>query len=503
MAEARNGTNASQKAASTVRKALWTPQVGPQVNAITADWCPILFYGGGKYSGKTDFLLGDYLQDLARYREHWQGIVFRRALTEFTEMKLRSLELFPKIGGEWHEQKSEWRFPTFGKKEHGEWLIPILRFKYLENLRDIRLYEGHSYPWIAVDELGDWEDKDTFFRLYTCNRYGRYPIPNKRFRATGNPGGSGHVWISEYFVDPAPLGSVPLWDDELKCYRMFILGTYRDNIIGLKNDPGYPDRLNRAGSPELVRALREGDFSIVAGAFFPEFSRKNICDPFTIPTHWTRIMGMDYGGCGDGDPFAIGWYAVSDGTVPDIPKGALVCYREWYGAGLPYQTVEDISKGIHEREAKDEKILRRVGGGDINRRSGVKSGPSIYEAFSQRNIYFEKADQNRADGWQQLRMRIKGDSSGPQLIWFATCPESIKLIKALQRDISDRNDASQSHDHIGELNRYVSMSRPYVSSQPGNLTPEIVTARAESYAKQTPTLSDLWDIADREYRDDG
>lgn len=481
---AANGGSPSQEKSEV--GALWTPQPGPQANAIAADWCPCIFYGGGKFSGKSDFILGDYLQDLETYREHWQGILFRRALTEFTELKLRANELFPKIGGRWQEQKSQWIFPDFGTKDQ----CATLRFRYLERLRDISLYEGHSYPWVGIDELGDWEDPKAFFRLFTINRYGRHPIPNKRIRATGNPGGRGHLWIKKYFVDPAPLGSKVLYDQELKSQYMFILGTYRDNVIGIQNDPEVPNRMNRAGSAALVKALKDGDFSVVAGQFF-DFDQRHIVPPFPIPQHWTRFMSMDWGSCGEGDPFSIGWWAVSDGYVdpsgqtPYLKRGTLVRYREWYGKGLHRVTIKEVADGIKQREAGDPPIKLRKAGGDIKKKLEA-SGPSIFEMFSDEGIHFVRADMSRESGWLKVRAYLKcNEDDVPGLLVFSTCTNTCEIIPACQHSSVDPNDIEESNDDLPDEFRYGCMSRPWTTEAP----PEDKTLQERF---KEPSIDELW-----------
>jgi hypothetical protein len=491
--------------------AIWTPQPGPQANAIAADWCPCIFYGGGKYSGKSDFLLGDYLTDLETYREHWQGIIFRRALTEFTELKLRASELFPKAGGVWQEQKGQWIFPDFGTKD----MVPTLRFRYLKNLKEISLYEGHSYPWIGVDELGDWEDEKAFFRLFTFNRYGRHPIPNKRIRATGNPGGRGHQWIKKYFVDPAPLGSKLLYDTELKSNYMFILGTYRDNQIGMANDPGYADKMNRAGSKALVKALKNGDFSVVAGAFF-KFDQRHIIKPFKIPSHWNRYMSMDWGACGPGDPFSIGWWAVSDGTdengtIPYFKRGTKIRYREWYGKQYSESkvTIDFVADGIKAREgwiptgkldADGKPILKpgseyvsyRVVGGDIKKKLEGR-GKSIFEMFGDFHIHFLFADMSRPTGWAKMDLELKGigpvNEETPNVFVFDTCIDSIQIIPAVQHAINDSTDIEPSNDDLPDEWRYGLNARDYATDKPAAEKP-----LEEKFV--SPTVDELW--AERE-----
>lgn len=476
------------------RQVIWTPQPGPQVDAITADWCPIVLYGGAKFGGKTDFLLGDWLQDVDTYREHWQGIIFRRALTEFTEIKLRAKEMFPKYGATWHEQAHEWRFHNGPNGTVGS----ILRLKYLDKFEQISLYEGHSYSWIAIDELGDWEDANAFFRIVTLNRYARAPVPTKRIRASCNPGGRGHAWIKEYFIDPAPGGYEPLFDETLQCYRLFIPAKLDDNKIGLKNDPGYEHRLNRAGSPALVRALRYGDWNIVAGAFFSKFCNLNIVRPFEIKSWWTRFESFDPG---YSDPFCHTWWAVvSEPTQAltlasdephTIPKGSIVCYREWYGEkekldgertrGIKL-TIKEHAAGLHKRES-GEKITYRVAGHDL---WAVKKGPSDKEEFGDEKIYYGKAEITRQPGWRRLADRIEGVDDTPAIYWFESCHKCIQHIPLAQHDKKDAEDVEESPtDHTLDSCRYAVMSRPWGASKP---------ARAKTLEEnfKPPTVEQLW-----------
>ncbi|MCK0312205.1 hypothetical protein MVT24_24440, partial [Salmonella sp. 15E557] len=131
-------------------------------------------------------------------------------------------------------------------------------------------------------------------------------------------------------------------------------------------DPGYEDRLTGLGSESLVRAMRYGDWDIVEGAFFDNFSRqRHVLTPFRIPDDWLRFRAGDWGSA---KPFAFGWFAIAtepyiDGSVY-IPRGALVMYREWYGVktdaagrftpnvGLKLHA-EAVGSGVRERDSED------------------------------------------------------------------------------------------------------------------------------------------------------
>jgi hypothetical protein len=56
----------------------WTPQTGPQTEAILARSIPELLFGGAVFGGKTDFLLGDFLQDVPVYQGAWRRVLFAR-----------------------------------------------------------------------------------------------------------------------------------------------------------------------------------------------------------------------------------------------------------------------------------------------------------------------------------------------------------------------------------------------------------------------------------------
>src|SRR5512144_2201665 len=124
----------------------WSPQPGPQTEAITADWCQELFYGGAAGGGKSDFLLGDFLQDVQHYGAAWQGVLFRRTYNELEELLRRSRDIFPQTDAVWHEQAKTWTWPNNA----------TLKMRYMERDADATRYQGHQYTWIGWDELTQW-----------------------------------------------------------------------------------------------------------------------------------------------------------------------------------------------------------------------------------------------------------------------------------------------------------------------------------------------------------
>jgi hypothetical protein len=449
---------------------IWCPQPGPQFMAYAAVAIPELLFGGAKYGGKSDFLLGDYLQDVQEYQKHWQGILIRQSMPELDEMIRRSGELYPRTGAEWKEQKKEWHWSNGA----------VLRMRALERAEDFFKYNGHSFTWIGEDEVGQWPNGRGHKMLKGCLRWAEADIPYKRMRASANPGGVGHQWVRNWWqIDRYPGGMHLIWDDATKMHRVFIPSRVKDNQIGLRNDPGYIDRLKGTGDASLVKAWLEGDWNVILGSFYPEFRTAgefcHVVDPFEIPDHWPRLLGFDWGSA---KPFSVGWWAVSDGEqlerMPFIPRGGLVCYREWYGStgepdeGLRMRT-EEVAAGIRQRTAKGEKFADLVADPSIFK---VDGGESVAETLARNGVRFRRADNSRINGWQQLRDRLIGLDGRPMIYWFSTCVDSIRTIPSMQRDIHKAEDVdTDCEDHCGDQTRYVCMARPWVRKKVGESKP--------------------------------
>jgi hypothetical protein len=437
---------------------MWSPQPGPQADAIAATWCPELFYGGAAGGGKSDFLLGDFLQDVPTYGKYWRGIIFRRTYSELEELQSRATEIYPATGAVWNEQKHTWKWPNGA----------TLKMRYAESNRDVLRYQGHQYTWIGWDELTQWA-------TLWCYRYLRsrlrsaHNVPTKRIRAAGNPGGAGHLEVKAYFIDPAP-PFTPINDNETGMDRMFIPAKLKDNRALVDNDPGYAGRLRGLGG-QLAKAMLDGDWNIIEGAFFNTWGPRNVVRPFEIPLDWTRFRSFDWGSA---KPFSVGWWAVAgDETVIDeqrIPRGALVRYREWYGStGKPNEglkmTAEAVAQGILKRDNGD-KIAYAVADPAIHTADG---GPSIAERMFNEGLRWRRADNARVarggamGGWDQMRARITGDDDGPGLVVFSTCRDFIRTVPVLQHDQNRPEDLdTDGEDHVGDETRYACMSRPYI-----------------------------------------
>lgn len=433
---------------------VWEAQPGPQEAFVG---CPVfeVFFGGARGGGKTDAVLGEWSLHADEYRADAIGLMVRRSRIELLETFERARIIYTKLGATFTQNPMRVAMPNGAR----------LTFAYLERDADAEQYQGHSYTRVYVEEAGNFPSPAPIMKLMATLRSGAgVPVG---MRLTGNPGGPGHQWVRARYIDPHPLGWQIIHSPE-GLERIYIPSRVADNVY-LGAD--YVQRLRASGSPELVRAWLEGDWSVVSGAFFPEFSMdRHVITPRSLPDHWPRFRSFDWGSA---RPFSCLWWAVSDGSIPDIARGCLVNYREWYGMrpGEPNvglrMTAEAIADGIRTREADDPGVMVGVADPAMFAEDG---GPSIAHRMMARSVIFRPADNKRIagrgamGGWDQVRGRLAGDADGrPMLLLFSTSVDLIRTLPALQHDDARPEDVdSDMEDHAPDSARYACMSRPFI-----------------------------------------
>lgn len=447
---------------------VWAAQWGPQQSFVT---CPMfeVVYGGARGGGKTDASLGDFALHANDYGRHAKGLFVRRTRVALEPTIARAKQIYQPMGATWREQRSRFEWKSGAR----------LYFRYLDRDADADAFQGHDYTRVYVEELTQFADPRPIEKLKATLR-SAHGIPTG-FRASCNPGGPGHTWVKERYIDAGPWQTVretfqsPFGGAPLELARVFIPARLDDNPLLLKADPLYVAKLQQAGSEALVRAWLEGDWSVVEGAYFDTWSTaRNVVRPFEIPEHWTRFRAFDWGSA---RPFSVGWWAVASepwraGEVI-LPRGAIVRYREWYGStgraneGLKL-TAEVVARGLLERE-KGEAIAYGVADPSIFREDG---GPSIGERMRRAGVAFRPADNARVagsgalGGWDQMRARMKGVEEGPMLAVFSTCRDFIRTVPILQHDRDRPEDLdTAAEDHIADECRYACMSRPWVGEK--------------------------------------
>lgn len=329
--------------------------------------------------------------------------------------------------------------------------------------------------WQGWDELTQWPDSKAYLAMMTRLR-SPVPIPTKRIRASANPGGHGHTWVKQRFVDPAPLGYTPIADKDTGLHRMFIPAKVFDNKILINADPDYVKRIKLLDDPILIRAWLDGDWSLPVGAMFPQVrADRHILPPHRPSEHLFKMRGFDWGGF---SPFAVLWAYISDGepfkditgVTRRVPEGSIVIYREWYGC-KPDKTDEgvqmpndQIARGIVERSPENQTWITVTDSLPFQGR-GMKK---MEEEFSDLGVPLTRGDTSREVGWQQVRSRLIGVESPnggtiPTLYITSDCPHTFRTLSSLQRDILKLEDAeSGGEDHLPDVVRLICMTRPLI-----------------------------------------
>jgi hypothetical protein len=186
--------------------------------------------------------------------------------------------------------------------------------------KDRYKYQGAEMHVLMVDELTHFTD--TIYRFL-----------RSRVRMVGMtlPPGQGPIPAHRGRVQPrqhrALVGEAGLhrrarpgraWqasDEEGGMLRQFIPAKIADNPSLLIDDPTYRAKLRGLGSAALVKAMEEGDWEAIEGAYFDCWdTSRHVVKPFPIPDHWLRFRSFDWGSA---RPFSVGWWAsVSDETRP-------------------------------------------------------------------------------------------------------------------------------------------------------------------------------------------
>lgn len=458
-----------------------------------------ILYGGAAGGGKSHLIRGAAIGWCSMI-EGLQVYLFRRITKDLIKNHLEGPNGFRNM----LTPLTNSGFCKIVDKEIRFWNDSKIYLCHCEHEKNMYDFDGAEIHVLFIDELTHFTEKIYRFLRGRVRMVG-LEVPEQlegrfpRILSGTNPGNVGHLWVKRTFIDhcdPFEIRQMP--PEEGGMLRQYIPALLEDNPSMLKDDPLYEAKLLGLGSKALVDAKRFGIWDIIEGAFFDNWSPKNIIEPFEIPAEWMRFRSMDWGSA---KPFAIGWYAVSPGyNTPyglHIPKGALVKYREWYGCqndkedvGLKL-TSETVAKGILYRE-KGEDISYSVADPAIFAKD---DGPIIASKFAKNRVYFRRAKNKRVSrdgklgGWDEMRSRITGDDDGrPMLYFFKTCRDSIRTIPALLHDEDRPEDVNTNmEDHCGDETRYACMSRPWVKK------PVVQKSKKDRYSGQ-PKTANGWKV---------
>lgn len=432
--------------------------------------CPAfeLLMGGSKGWGKTFFLAicpATILQvahekflKTGRPQRKCRVMVFRKNLDDLKDFLAKTFEIYPLLDpkAEYNKNEKTWTF------ESGA----TIELRHLDGPNDHLSYNGNEFVALLFDEV-NYISYDAY-RFLVAQVRSSDPDYQKLLmvRSTANPGGPHGDWVkAHFFVDRHPKGGkiidvpVKLSDGtEMKISRAFIRASLKDNPHLPKD---YEAQLRATMNDDEVRMFIDGDFDVVAGAFFSSLIKPSVhfVDSRPITGSWDMIFGMDWGSA---SPAA--WYLGSrdpDGRVyiidelhePGVTgrvfgeKLVRKFNRQTWSAERKWK-VDDFY-GVIDKQAMDNY------GSEATAADGIASyGFRIFEAKKDRKI-----------GINQIKERLLLDEKSlPRLIIFKDrCPklvEAIKSIRSLAPKDPDDYDSSSPHSHALDGLRFLLMEWP-------------------------------------------
>jgi len=273
-----------------------------------------VLYGGARGGGKT----WAGLLWLLEYVHHprFQGLVIRRNSDDLSDWIERARYMYRDMGATPQGANAVMRFPSGA----------IIRTGHLKDESTYTKYLGHEYQKILIEELTQIPTEDRYLKLISACRTS-IPELIPQVYATTNPGGVGHLWVKQRFIDPGPPNKMFKGEDGLT--RIYIPATVDDNPVLTKADPEYVKKLEALKDVDeaLYRAWRFGDWDVFQGQVFREWRvKKHVRPAFQFDTSACKIyIGLDWG---FHDPCSLHWVAVT----PENEFGVqhFIVYRERY-----------------------------------------------------------------------------------------------------------------------------------------------------------------------------
>ncbi len=425
-----------------------------------------VFLGGGRGGGKSYGIAYLALRHAEQYGIKARVLYLRKTYKGLSDFELVTRELFGKVYGKdakYNAAEHVWRFPNGAYMELGQ----------LETASDYTKYQGRSFTLLLVDEAGQFAEP-SLLDMLRSNLRGSKSVPIRMIVAA-NPGGAGHQWIAKRYVfQSAPW--TPFLEVKSKREWVYAPSTFDGNDQIDREQ--YLDQLESScpDDPELLRAWRDGDWSVMRGAFFAESLSE---DRNAVP-RWTALPPADEGwhvylshDFGSAAPSVTYIVAKSPGAEWEgrwWPRGSFVLVDELatnkpnnLAAGMGWN-VAQVASAIKELCRKWDMEAAGVADDACFAKTGASAG-SIADEFQHAGVHFERAGKaDRIGGWQMMR-RFLSDAGKPDkagLYISRACSYFWQTVPYLARDERRAEDVdTHGIDHGADACRYGLLAREY------------------------------------------
>lgn len=289
--------------------------------------CREALYGGAAGGGKSDALLMAALQYV--HVPGYAALILRRTFTDLAlpgAIMDRSHTWLRGSDAHWNDNLKTWKFPSGAR----------LVFGYLQHEADKYHYQGPEFHFIGFDELTQFSRTQYLYLNGRIRRLEGSRVPS-RTRGASNPGGFGHDWVKERFVD----------DGAAAKGRIFIPAKLEDNPSLDRED--YEASLAEL-DPVTRAQLRHGDWTVRPQG--PMFSRDWFGYVDEAPAEATRVRYWDLAATED-----------APGKDPDWTRGTKIALKDgvWYVEDLRSKrgrpkAVEDMVRQTAEDDGRRVRI---------------------------------------------------------------------------------------------------------------------------------------------------
>lgn len=446
-----------------------------------------VLYGGAGGGGKSASLLALAIRTCIRF-PGIQIFWFRKTFPQLNQSVLRNLARYnyaKAVGGQWNGSKYELRFPG----------ASILTFAHAKNMEEAAALSSAEINMLIIDERTTMPPDVVDF-LYTRIRSGVEGVPCLGARSASNPGHVGHGVVKADYVDATDYGTKEIVDKADR-RRIFIPAKASDNpYVG-----DYEKSLMGITDPDLRARIKDGDWSAMPDAAFPDWKRDRIViPPFTLPDTWQRRGGMDYGWAAP----SVYMAAAKDGD------GRLYFYRELTMVQTP--ELDQARQILAANEGHDVALIA------ADPAMWGKTGSSLppAEQMATEGLHLTRADNDRLSGKSRYHSylaegpscafhRAAGWSTCPMLhVLDGSCPQFTKTMGELPRDPHRPEDVdTDAPDHWYDAGRYLIMSIgggpefPILDETAADVDPSVGKQFAGVFAVRAPEADgDWWNHSD-------
>jgi hypothetical protein len=437
----------------------WRPNPGPQTFLLSLPFHVYeMLYGGARGGGKTDagiVWIGEH-----QANPNYRGLVIRRNNNDLEDWVDRARKMYP------HAQvayrPAVITFPSGA----------IIRTGHLKDSDAYTKYMGHEYQRMLIEELTQIPSEKRYLQLTASCRSTVPGIP-AQIMGTTNPGGVGHAWVKERFIDfSTPMKAKP--DPSSGRLRIFVPAKVDDNPPLTEADPAYVRTLEalKETDEDLWKAWRLGDWNIFAGQVFREFSQANVTARFDWPLDVCRkFITFDWG---YKDPGVALWMALSPENKYGIRR--MFCYRELTQTGKnPEEWANDL-RIINSVDPVNHIILPH----DCFNK---ESGDSIADIFARVGKLRVMPGRTLERGARLNRLHLthrwlgNADDGRPYLLIHPDCRETVKTLPQLVYSETNPEDVDTDgpDHHYDALSMGLLMEAP-VFGDSGGVKPRTLEA---------------------------